>query len=774
MTSSARNGAASSCVCVTAWADDHARTPDAVNDYEWEDFAEELFNTGHVRTHNKKSEEVGLFSMYRLKPGKTRAKENVLEVSGWALDLDKATQAEIDATRARLDAAGLTYVCYSTHGHTDAKPKIRIIGPLLAPVPGKEWLSVWRAIVDTYTGKTSDESCKDSSRMYYAPSCKPGAVPVFDFGPGDLPLDVATLKIVPKSPRAVGPVDMNAPELLDAGIRVERAGAGVAPFAHAEHLARTMPAAVSSAGGSVALLRLARALRWGLELDDSQCSNLIEELYNPRCAPQWTEAEIAHKVEDASSDDGAPYARGALLPPPPDSFDHLPVLVQTSGRYWLRGRDTDDYWRVVNSEKDLLVYINKHFHGHEIHGGEVLSKIDHVSLFSHPVQSVVSCYYQPKVTYDPQTEILVQGLRTDEKLHAQEDPEVEAFLAAFAGDRLDDVKQWIAGCRPDRLTAPSRALAIVGPKSLGKSLFAHALARIWNQPPVRAEVLCARFNGDLARCPIVLADEELPKGMTGEGFRTTIQERRHSVEPKGKERHTLEGAIRLVIAVNGLAKLHLLGTKGLDDVEAIADRLVIIQVPPERAGLCRKLTDALKLKDGSTVDVARMAAHFRYIQATVEPGKGRFIGAGEDNGASAVTLAGETEEIPELFDLVRDFFTAGGRWARHYKMGANTGIIPKRGEVVPEARFNWPIVVRAERVFVRTAVLAQLVGRELAEVRKALKPFMVGGRATIELEGHAVDVHELSTDSLLVSLGCNLDSMATALCEDSEDLHGRA
>ncbi len=774
MTSPARNGAASISVCVTAYSHDRAVVPDASSTYDWTDFLEELADTGHVRTTDKTSEEVGLFAFHKLKPGKTRSKESIQEVTGWALDLDKASDAEIEATRARLDAAGLTYVVYSTHGHTTHKPKLRVLGPLAAPVPAKDWLSVWRAIVDTFTGKTSDEACKDSSRMYYFPSCKPGAEPVLEIGPGSLALDVTTLKIAPKSPRAApgSGVDLNAPALLDSGIKIERAAQGVSPFQHAEHLARTMPAAVTGSGGSIALLRLARALVWGLELDLGQCVNLIGEFYNPRCSPEWTDAEIDHKLESASSDDGAPYARGALLPPPPDSYDHLPVLVQNAGRYWLRGKDTDDYNRICNSESDLLVYINKHYSGHDIHGGDILSTPKHVGLFSHPVSSIVSCYYQPKVTYDIETEILVQGLRTDPLLFPEEDPEVEAFLAAFAGERLQDVKQWIAGCRPDRLTAPSRALCIVGRKGLGKSLFAHALARIWNQPAVRAEVLCARFNGDMARCPIILADEELPKGMTGENFRTVIQERRHSVEPKGKERNTLEGAIRLVVALNGLEKLHLMGAKGADDIEAISDRLIIIQVPSERADECAQLTQALMLGDGSTVDVRRMAAHFRYIQETVEPAKGRFIGAAQDSGASAVTLAGETQEIPELFDLLRDFFVSEGRWAKRYAMGQISGIIPQRGKVEPEARTNWPIIVRGTRVFVRTAVLAQLVGRELAEVRKALKAFMVGQRVTVELKGHAVDVHELSTDSLLMSLGCDVDCMAAALCEDSEDLNG--
>jgi putative DNA primase/helicase len=76
-----------------------------------------------------------------------------------------------------------------------------------------------------------------------------------------------------------------------------------------------MPAAISGQGWHVATLRVARALRWGLELDEAQTRNLLSELYNPRCDPPWSETEIAHKVDAADRADGAPFPRGALLPP---------------------------------------------------------------------------------------------------------------------------------------------------------------------------------------------------------------------------------------------------------------------------------------------------------------------------------------------------------------------------------------------------------------------------------------------------------------------------
>jgi putative DNA primase/helicase len=137
------------------------------------------------------------------------------------------------------------------------------------------------------------------------------------------PLDIAAVFTIAPAPKATpapkaepsDTPDLNSARLLGSGVKLERCPKGTSPFQHAEALCKAMPAAVSGSGGHVALLRLARALRWGLELDEAQTVNLISELYNPRCEPAWSDTEIAHKAEHAGAEDGAPYARGALLPP---------------------------------------------------------------------------------------------------------------------------------------------------------------------------------------------------------------------------------------------------------------------------------------------------------------------------------------------------------------------------------------------------------------------------------------------------------------------------
>jgi hypothetical protein len=744
-------------VIVTTFEHTKNPTPLNVRNESWPDFVGFIERNGHARCEDK--EQQALFGLFSLKAGTVRRNTNVEAVFGWALDLDKMSQAEIDAVLERLVDNDLAFLAYSTHSHTEAKPKLRIVGPLTRPVAGKDWRGTWRAIVDKYS-PGADEQCKDAARIFYYPSAEPGA-PTVLFANDGQPLEPPA--VAPAAPQ----VDLDARSVIDGGFRLDRAPAGTSPFAYAEQLCREMPAAVQGQSGSVALLRVARALVWGLELDRTQAISLIGELFNPRCDPPWTEAEIEHKVDDASSETGAPYVRGALKPFPVTDFDHLPILVQNNGRYWLRQPDGDDYSRRCVRD-DLPIVVRKHYPvgTHEFHDDDTeIPKIQDLSKWSHPVREIVGCYYVAKTTYDPKTEVLVQGLRIDPELTPRFDADVEAFLRAYAGDDVENLKKWISGCRSDRLTAPSRALAIVGPKSVGKSLFAHGLARIWDRDAVPADVLCARFNGALEFCPIVLADEELPPDLTGEAFRTVIAARRHSIEPKGKERHMLHGCVRMVVTANSLEKLHLAGAKGRDDVAAIADRFFLVHVDDVRAAACLEAQRPLLGDDGSTVDVARMAAHFLYVMANVEPERGRFIGAAGDGGAMSVTLAAETERCPELFDVLRAFFHEG--WGAGYK--PTSAGIPRRGEVTPEAKRNAPIVVQDGRVFARVAVLGQIVGREQREVVGHLKPFTLQARVPVTLGGVTFDAAELDPFTLAKSLDLDVEKTAATLATDTAD-----
>lgn len=722
-----------------------APEPHSVRDWTWGEFVDFIRANGHERVDDKN--DAYLFGNYRLKEGTRSKNANVELVFGWALDLDKLSQTEIDAVLERLVDEGLAFVAYSTFQHTAEKPRLRVVGPLARPIPGAEWPAVWRAIVDTYS-PGADEQCKDSRRLYWFPAARPGA-PVELFSNDGKALEPPAVQAASKTvmPTDVG-FDLDARDIIDAGLKLERCPSGSNPFEYGEHLCRTMPAAISGQGGSVALFRLARALVWGLEFPPEQAADLIGELYNPRCEPPWSEAEIEHKVTDAQQETGAPYPRGALAPPQPDNFDHLPLILQSGGRYWFRLPDSGDYtWRV--KEQDAVRKAR------DLYGDAELASWNQsdnprvgkptIETRSRVVDRIVTAYHEPRTTFDLPTNTLTEGLRLDPTLSPKRSEAVEQWLAALAGDDLEALKMWIAGCRQALLTAPAPALGIVGPKEAGKSLIAAGLARLFGDPcpPVPASVLCAQFNGDLARCPIVLADEKLPDDLTGEAFRERVAARAHSIEPKGKERQALHGAVRFVVTANNPDRvLSLAGEKCDADIEAIAARWRLVEVTDVRGAACIDALESLKGADGSSVDLRTIAEHFLWLQATVEPHRGRFVGSPPDEKVAGLLRRAEAGRFVELFTLVDLYLADPGSWESRYVDGEAP--LAKRGEPKPEAKVYWPLFKEDGRLFARYGVLGAILGETSQKVGAALRPFQRGERAKVR----GILAYELDADRL--------------------------
>lgn len=116
----------------------------------------------------------------------SRAKANAREVCAIVLDYDDGADP-MDATRA-LDERGVCYIAHSTHSHTPAAPKFRIVIPLARSVPAKAWPEFYPRAARFFGQGKTDEKCKDASRLYFLPSHpKSHAADAFSFYyPGDL------------------------------------------------------------------------------------------------------------------------------------------------------------------------------------------------------------------------------------------------------------------------------------------------------------------------------------------------------------------------------------------------------------------------------------------------------------------------------------------------------------------------------------------------------------------------------------------------------------
>ncbi len=518
-------------------------------------------------------------------------------------------------------------------------------------------------------------------------------------------------------------------------------------------LAEQAPAVAGQGGHSQTLAVAARLVT--LFAVEPDALRVLMVHYSARCEPPWSDAELDHKVSEAyrseivrdwaeslaltqgvpgPANDTGQQARGA-------AHDY-PAIVLARGRYFARKLDPSDpddsldYRFTASSDRALAIMFKPR--GSMALPPPILTTAIEAALDTR------ADYRSERTLYDLESRTLTIGARTYGE--ARFDPDVAAWLAALAGDKLEGLTQQIAACAPRWLGATSRATAIIGPKSTGKTLLAHGLARVWQRLPVPMRLAISRFNGALERCPIVLADEALPADLTGEMFRELLGSHGRDIELKGKEVHSVDGCLRVILAIQDEDRLVLRGRKSRDDVEAIATRLFIVRVPGD--GQAERALRPLLDESGSVADLDRIAGHFRWIWENVEPVKGRFLGAAEDGESLAQVLRGEVERARGLWELIGAFLAEPAVWAEGYAAGPHAEACKAtavRGRAQDWGRQAAPLLLEDDRLLVYPNALALALGWELEAVNDALRPFKVGGRAVRWLlgrtwSGHALDL----------------------------------
>lgn len=99
------------------------------------------------------------------KEGATRHDTNVIAMTALVLDID--SQADLDRTRAAL--AGHEAVIYTTKRSTPTAPRLRVILPLAAPVPARDWHGTYRHFADELALPGLDACAEKLSQPFLAP-----------------------------------------------------------------------------------------------------------------------------------------------------------------------------------------------------------------------------------------------------------------------------------------------------------------------------------------------------------------------------------------------------------------------------------------------------------------------------------------------------------------------------------------------------------------------------------------------------------------------------
>lgn len=159
-------------------------------DLTWERLADTLVEfRAHWGDDDASKRSAPCWSPVRYREGGRRRAADVVDVSALVLDYDDGRT--IDEAVAAWD--GLARVVHTSWSHSPEAHKLRVILPLVEPVPASLWSGVYRAALRD-DGDVADPKCSDPSRLYLLPCMGRHAVPWARCYSGDL-LDLGDLAL---------------------------------------------------------------------------------------------------------------------------------------------------------------------------------------------------------------------------------------------------------------------------------------------------------------------------------------------------------------------------------------------------------------------------------------------------------------------------------------------------------------------------------------------------------------------------------------------------
>lgn len=328
------------------------------------------------------------------------------------------------------------------------------------------------------------------------------------------------------------------------------------------------------------------------------------------------------------------------------------------------------------------------------------------------VANTVRWTYTDRVcVYDPPGRALTVPILRWAPLVATRHAGIDAWLRALAGDDYPYLALWLAAAVA--LDRPAPCLYLIGGKGLGKSLLADGLAGLWSQPgPCKMLEATGNFNDTLADCPVVFSDEGFPEDFDFARFREAITARSVKVNRKYGAKGTVEGCVRYMLAANNDAALRYqrVGSLTQDDLEAIADRLLVLRCSTDARRALRALDTAWVARQG-------LAEHILWLASDVELEPSTERMCARPHGAEA------------LLRKVVEGRTAAGR-------GSDVLLKLAEGVGAPEdLTASYGVWVRADagEVWVQSTKLAQALREDgsrstLADVREVCDTLTAAGQ----------------------------------------------
>lgn len=552
--------------------------------------------------------------------------------------------------------------------HGEVETAFRVVVPLSHPVPGNQWPDIWPRMAADWAlpgDVQPDSKCKDPGRMYFVPTAHPDREDMAGthHHPGP-PLDptryqgglagqiLASIAATPAPARKLYTGELSRAGLESLAAKLKRRKASTADalrnvldgtawavngsrdatlYMLAGDIARAFPGIDMRSAADYFKLSLDAVNRATPE-DPMDMSLVLDKLSRRQAE---VNAEIDQKTRDAAIDRGTrirsmfqelnicrdtPYTEQelsdftALTDTTPQEFGHRWIVLAGKAYYFfVCGRYIGP---VVDKEADLaaqkyLAPAPVQLETRDRDGRKVARSIHNLAMeYGTHARRVVCDMTADVGWYDAATSTMIEATSPLRKITPRFNSEIDEWFRIMAGIKYSVLLDWIMYLLD--LDRPCAALYLQGDKGAGKSLFATGVARIWTDgPPTMMEQTMGNWNDALTRCPLVFADEKLPKDARGttrtEDLRAFIQERERPLKRRFCSDAIMRGATRTVIAANNKNLIKSTDILTPEDIGAIADRILHVHVGPESAAY-------LSLIDTSTwVDGDAIAAHCLWI-----------------------------------------------------------------------------------------------------------------------------------------------------------------
>jgi len=573
----------------------------------------------------------------------TRKQADVVAADVLVFDIDHTTQAQLAEIDARIEAAGLAAILHSSHSHDPERGDVcvRLVLKASRTMTAAEIVPT-RQYVERLLGLPTDPATKDLGRLYFVPT-RPALGPERIFGhqdgkpvevqPASSGLGTGLLSQIPAGADARGTAP--APGAIPDPVLSRTNGDMVALKKalqpnHNDYVRRMFEGLPFAEPGfrDAAMHSLAGYLTWRLptaslealvEMGRRSCMAMDPTKDLDKWREKLTRAidrAAAHHAEQllkSQAQVGSYRSESARAHPDeddPDNTDPFPQgkleawanahgcrtvgefskrwIIRFHGANWIfcNGRydkAVPDSEIVVSMRRDLArspVTLTK-----QNAAGEWVPRHKDAVLYEHATaaRAVQASLSLRESFYDPSTQTFHEAvcpIRRD--LKPVEHREIQEWLWLFGGDVLLD---WVAVV--SQLDRSAAALYIEGPKGTGKNVLVDGLARLWHKGGASAfkDVIGANFNDSLTRCPLIHADEGIPKTDTIiDDLRRLIGSNQQPLNRKFMPVVSLEGCPRLIITANNDRVLLDTGAHmGPADIEAVAQRIRQLKATKEAA-----------------------------------------------------------------------------------------------------------------------------------------------------------------------------------------------